>query len=96
MTEAQLQAAVTDLCKLLGVHYYHPYDSRRSVPGWPDLTLCGTKGLIFRELKTATGRLTSAQTEWGMRLRQAGQSWHVWRPEDLRSGRVQRELAAIR
>lgn len=95
MTEAQFQAAVTDLCKLLGVHCYHPYDSRRSVPGWPDLVLVG-RTVIYRELKTATGRLTSAQTQWGLWLGDARQDWDVWRPEDLRSGRVHRELTAIR
>jgi hypothetical protein len=96
MTEAQLQSAVLDLCKLLGVHYYHPYDSRRSVPGWPDLVLCGTRGLIFRELKSQTGKPAPEQTAWFARLLTAGQDISVWRPEDLRSGRIHRELTAIR
>lgn len=96
MTEAQLQAAVIDCCKLLGIAWYHPYDSRRSVPGYPDLTLCGRRGVFWRELKTDRGRLTSAQTEWGLRLGDAGQDWDVWRPADLRSGRVLSELRAIR
>lgn len=96
MTEAQLQAAVVDLCKLLGVRWYHPYDSRRSVPGYPDLTLVGTRGLMFRELKTATGRLTKHQQDWGASLRRASADWDVWRPRDLRRGRVLAELRAIR
>jgi hypothetical protein len=29
-------------------------------------------------------------------LRQAGISWDVWRPDDLRSGRIQHELQDIR
>jgi hypothetical protein len=96
MTEAQLQAAVTDLCKLYGIWWYHTHDSRKSVPGWPDLALCGPKGLIFRELKSQRGRLRPEQQAWGDRIRQCGQDWNVWRPDDLHSGRIIRELQAIR
>lgn len=95
MTENELQAAVIDLCKLYGIAYYHTHNSRRSVPGWPDLALCG-RVLILRELKTDTGRITAAQRAWGDRLRRARQSWDIWRPEDLRSGHIARELAAIK
>ena len=51
---------------------------------------------MLRELKTATGRLTTTQQHWGLMLRSAGISWDVWRPDDLTSGRIQRELEAIR
>jgi hypothetical protein len=96
VTEAQLQDAVIGMCKLLGVAWYHPYFSRRSAPGWPDLALCGTRGLALRELKTEKGRVTPDQERWGRLLRQAGQSWDVWRPADLHSGRIQKELESIR
>jgi hypothetical protein len=96
VTEQQLQGAVIDMCRLYGIAWYHPYFSRRSVPGWPDLAICGTRGFITRELKTATGKITEAQQRWGWMLRQAGVSWAVWRPDDLRSGRIQRELLDIR
>ena len=56
MSEDELLTAITSgtkknpgLCKLLGVRYFHPYDSRRSVPGFPDLFLVGTDGFAFRE-----------------------------------------------
>lgn len=94
--EAHLQGAVIDMCRLLGVAWYHSYSSRRSVPGWPDLALCGSKGFMLRELKTDKGQLTKDQVRWGDRLKGAGVSWDVWRPADLQSGRVQRELEAIR
>lgn len=96
MKEAHLQEAVTDMCRLFGVAWYHAYSSRRSVPGWPDLALCGSRGFMLRELKAAGGRLTSGQQQWGLMLRAAGVSWDVWRPDDLRSGRIQRELLDIR
>lgn len=96
MTEATFQDAVVKLCKLLGVSCYHPYFSRRSAAGWPDLALCGGNGFMTRELKTERGRLTADQRRWGEMLRQAGVSWDVWRPNDLQSGRIKRELLNIR
>jgi hypothetical protein len=95
MTEAQLQAAVLDMCKLFGLAAYHPWISVRSEKGWPDLAICGRR-LLFRELKNDTNKTTAAQLEWGLRLGDAGQSWDVWRPADLRSGRIQNELLEIR
>jgi hypothetical protein len=96
VTEAQFQDTVVAMCKLLGVAWFHPFFSRRSAAGWPDLALCGDRGFMLRELKTEKGRLTKDQQEWGSRLRTAGVSWDVWRPDDLHSGRIQRELEAIR
>lgn len=96
MKEAHLQEAVIDMCRLFGVAWYHAYSSRRSVPGFPDLALCGSSGFMFRELKAASGRPTSEQQQWGLMLRAAGVSWDVWRPDDLESGRIQRELLEIR
>lgn len=96
MKEAHLQQAVIDMCRLLGVAWYHAYSSRRSVPGWPDLALCGSQGFMLRELKTDGGKLTDEQQQWGLMLRAARVSWDVWRPADLQSGRIQDELFSIR
>lgn len=96
MTETQFQSTVVAMCKLLNVFCYHPYFSRKSAAGWPDLAMCGDSGFMLRELKTETGKLTRQQEEWGARLRQAGISWDVWRPDDLGSGRIKRELLEIR
>lgn len=95
MTEAQLQSGVTDLCKLYGLKWHHQRYSIGSGAGWPDLTICGTT-IIFRELKRETGKCTPAQNEWGKAIDLAGHDWDVWRPTDLRSGRIQKELEAIR
>lgn len=96
MTEEQFQRTVIAMCKLFAVAWYHPYFSRRSAAGWPDLALCGDNGFLLRELKTEKGRLTRDQLAWGERLRKAGIDADVWRPADLHSGRIQRELEAIR
>jgi hypothetical protein len=102
MTEIELLYAVTwgsrkrpGLCRRLGVRYFHPYDSRRSVPGWPDVVFVGTRAICFRELKDEWGEVRPEQADWGRALRAAGQDWAVWRPSDLASGRIEAELAAL-
>lgn len=96
ITERMFQASVIQLCKLLGIWHYHTFDSRRSVAGFPDLLILGKRGALWRELKREDGRVTAAQSEVGLRMDRIGWDWAVWRPADLASGRVQRELEAIR
>ena len=95
MTEAQLQAAVIDLCKLRGLWWFHPYESRRSSSGWPDLVILGRQAL-FAELKSEDGRRSMAQLRCAGRLTAAGLAYRLWRPEDLKDGTITRELEAIR
>lgn len=95
MTEALLQAAVTDLCKLYGLKWHHQRITQFSKAGWPDLVIAGRR-LLFRELKRENGKVTRAQHDWGITLGIAGQDWDTWRPSDLASGRIQKELEAIR
>ena len=73
---------------------YHTHDSRRSEPGFPDVVVVGPHGLLWRELKSSTGRLTPDQRVWLDKLRQAGSDVDVWRPSDW-PGRVLTELAGI-
>jgi hypothetical protein len=47
--------------------------------GFPDLVLARDGVVLFRELKSATGRLTPDQKIWGKHLADA---WGVWRPTD--------------
>lgn len=84
LSEAKLQAVVVEAARLYGWLVFHPYDSRRSEPGYPDLTLARNGELIFAELKSDTGRVTDAQQEWLTELGTvAGAEVHVWRPADL-------------
>lgn len=96
MSEADFQRAVLSLARWLGLLDWHDNDSRRNSAGLPDLILVGPRGVLWRELKTATGKLRPAQQTWGTALGIAGQDWDVWRPADLRSGRVKQEMEAIR
>ena len=95
-TEAQLQANVVELAGWLGLAVFHPYDSRRSTgPGYPDLTIAGASGLLFAELKSATGVLSPDQRAWRDRLRAAGQPWRLWRPADWASRAIYVQLAML-
>jgi hypothetical protein len=96
VSEAQFQATVIAMCRLLRIDWHHAVTATRDAVGWPDLAMVGDRGFLLRELKTDNGRLTRRQQEWGDRLRRAGISWDVWRPADLSSGRIKRELEAIR
>ena len=80
-TEAQFQQAVIDYAKLMGWRVFHAFDSRRSEPGFPDLTMVRNGRLIFVELKRDIGRLTKSQARWGADLMDCeGVLWECWRP----------------
>ena len=82
---------------------YHPRYSLGSEPGWPDLTLIRRQDrrLVFAELKTEKGRLSSRQSEVLDLLNLLATPFdltakdhpcflevHIWRPSDLVSGRI--------
>lgn len=96
MQEAYLQNAVIDLCKQLGILWYHAYQPMRDPAGWADLSMSGWHGTIFRELKAEGEKPTPKQAEWGQRMLAGGENWALWFPADLQSGRIACELAAIR
>lgn len=97
MTEAELQEHVRYLCHDLRLYHYHTHDSRRSTQGFPDSFImnCTTGKFLFRELKSASGQLTSEQRVFGYRARAGGADWAVWRPADLHAGRIQHELTEL-
>lgn len=88
MTEAEWQRQVLDLAELYGWLNYHTYDSRRSVPGFPDLVLLRSPELLFVELKREKGKLKPAQKEWIKQLVRVGYAnetveAHIWRPSQF-------------
>lgn len=97
MTERDLQAQIIEIAKAYGWMCFHPYDSRRSEPGFPDLTLVRNGHLIFAELKTEKGTTSKAQDKWLTELREAETTSrrirvYLWRPGSLISGEVQEVL----
>ena len=93
MLEADLQSAVIELARTLGYLVYHTHDSRKSAPGFPDLVMAHPRsgGLVFAELKTATGRVTAEQDAWLRALAVRGAAF-LWRPEHLADGSIGRAL----
>ncbi len=67
-TEAQFQQAVIDYAKLMGWKVFHPYDSRKSEPGYPDLTMVRDGTLVFAELKRDGRPVSTAQSDWLLAL----------------------------
>ena len=83
MTERQLQEAIRDAAGRTGWKCFHVYDSRRSVPGFPDLVLLrGDRALVY-ELKTETGRVRPEQRDWLEAFNTAGIPARIVRPCDL-------------
>lgn len=95
MREKELEKHVRDACKTLGVIRVHQLRSRGTQAGWVDDVLLGHNGALFRELKTARGRVSPAQEAMHAMMRQSGLDVAVWRPDDWYSGRILHEITAI-
>lgn len=82
--ESDFQAQVIELARYCGWRHYHPFDSRRSIEGFPDLVLVHPlrRHTLFVELKLRNGRLSPAQERWLEDLGAAGNDARVWRPAD--------------
>lgn len=94
MKESYFQSQVIMLAKLHGwlVMHTRAVEIRPGVwktplqghAGFPDLVLAhNTRGALFAELKSDTGRLSKLQSAWLDTLSVAGCETHVWRPKDI-------------
>lgn len=96
MTEAEWQAMVVDLAKLLGWRHLHvrrsigkgrQWATTTNVDGWPDLLLWNVRrperGLVALELKSENGKPTDAQLQVLAELEAAGVRTMIARPADL-------------
>lgn len=81
-SEATLQARLEAFAIKHGWLYYHPFDSRRSRKGWPDVVLVHVERrlTIFAELKSATGKVSTEQKKWLRALGEVGHCVYVWYP----------------
>lgn len=84
LTEAQFQRRVVDFARVTGWTVYHTFDSRRSEPGFPDLVAVhpDQRRIVYAELKSARGYLSTPQRRWLDKLARAGAEIAVWRPAD--------------
>lgn len=94
MTHDELQDDIRRMCDRRDLYVYHTANSIGADKGWPDLVIIGRR-VLFRELKSATGVLSSEQKRVGYALKAAGQDWAVWWPKDLANGNIARQLTEI-
>ena len=86
VTEREFQATVIEMARAFGWRVYHTHDSRRSDPGFPDLTMARKGRILFMELKAEKGKPTEAQLDWLLALRSSfSVNVHValYRPSDM-------------
>lgn len=98
LSERWLQDQVRALCAGLGLAVQHIERSdlaKAWLPGWPDLTIIGPGGILYRELKGPGGHLTPDQRKVLATITAAGGDADTWYPRDLLDGRIQRTLTAI-
>lgn len=85
ISEDEFQQQLITLAKLKQWSVYHTHDSRHSVAGFPDLVFAKPgRRVIFAELKSANGVVTTDQEAWLQTLRDTcSVDVYVWRPDDF-------------
>lgn len=84
ITEAQFLEQIRDLAKIRHWRFYHPFLSKWSERGWPDVTLLRDRRLILVELKSDKGKLSVPQAQWLWALRKVpGIEVYIWRPRHM-------------
>ena len=86
MSEKALQWEIVKCGREEGYIEFHPYDARKSTPGFPDLVMANTMDLdvLFFEVKKQLGKLTPEQQRWGaMLVGRSGVEYRIIRPSDL-------------
>jgi hypothetical protein len=93
MTEAEFQNKVIDFAKWCGWRVFHPRPAQIGAvgrwathytgdAGFPDLVMVHPKkGVVFAELKSDTGRVSTQQTMWLSELVDAGAEAYLWQPK---------------
>lgn len=81
-TEKAFQSGVVQLAIRCGWMVYHTYDSRRCVPGFPDLILLRGNRQVVAELKIEPNKPTESQREWLAAFAATGAETFIWYPSD--------------
>lgn len=82
MNEKEWQELVLHFARLHDWWCFHPYDSKKSAPGWPDLVMIRPPEFVVVELKTDKGTVTDSQRQVLAALEECGIEAHLWRPSD--------------
>ncbi len=81
--ERDFLQAVRDYARLMGWADYHTWHSLHSPSGFPDLVLVRPPRVIFAELKSEKGQVSSSQEVWLKLLQNCpGVECYLWRPSD--------------
>ena len=83
ITEKDLQRQVEDLLKRFKWNYYHTWNSRHSVPGFPDVIALRRGRCLAVELKKEDEMPTPEQVDWLGAFSEVAFEVHVWRPSDF-------------
>ena len=83
--EKDLLTVVRQMAKVSGWIFYHTYDSRHSVPGFPDCVMIHVQGrrIVYAELKRQDGKESPAQLAFRVAIKSAGGEAYLWRPSDM-------------
>ena len=93
----ELMPAVIEMAKHYGWRVYHTHDSRKSAAGFPDLVLVRKGVLVFAELKSEKGVVSTEQQEWLRDLsivatHTGAVGACVWRPRHWHDGTIEETL----
>lgn len=94
--ELDTQAAIIELCLLLGYLVFHDNDPRRNRAGFLDLVIAGYGVVIIIELKTDRNELTPEQHAWLTAFVDAGLDARVYRTSAWKTGDLANELKTIK
>lgn len=97
MTHAELVTEIKAQCKRRRLPCYDTQQISWSqdAAGWVDLVILGRGAALFVEVKKQDSRTSRRQLETHAELAAAGLWVRVWRPTDLASGLIERELDNI-
>jgi VRR-NUC domain len=106
MSEADLQAAVIALARLMSwkVAHFRPAQNSKGIwrtpvaadgAGFPDLILVRPGMCIAVELKSSEGTVKPEQRAWINAFESAGISAFVWRPEHWTGGQILQVLQQV-
>ena len=83
VSEKDFAQAVVEYAQAWGWTVWRTWNSKHSPAGEPDLRMVRPPRVIFAELKSETGKLTTKQAEAVALLRECPGTWcYVWRPSD--------------
>lgn len=81
-SEKDFQAAVVKLAISHGWKVYHTYLSRKSDPGYPDLTMVRGRSIVIAELKVEPNKPDKAQRDWLDAFKRTDADTYTWYPSD--------------